>query len=152
MIYCVATGYIMLYNFERQVIGDELDVHLETLTKWIGFLREVKNSTVWNKLQTRRRTCRGGRVAPIITRHVRLFECGWVWLFEHRPKCRRELGRPWVRQSPKAISGGPFQIPSNEGLCEAKVSSASPLDPFYWFRFSVSGVSEWKKHNRFQIT
>jgi len=36
----------MLYSFERQVIGDQLDVHLETLTKWIGFLREVKNSTV----------------------------------------------------------------------------------------------------------
>ena len=31
----------------------------------------------------------------------------------------------------KAISGGPFQVPSNEGLCEAKVSSASPHDPFY---------------------
>jgi len=38
----------MLYNLERQVMGEELllYVHLETLTKWIGFLREVKNSTV----------------------------------------------------------------------------------------------------------
>jgi len=50
----------------------------------------------------------------------------WGRLFEHRPECRRQLGRPWVRKSPKVISGGPFQIPSNDGLWEAKVPSASP--------------------------
>ena len=48
----------------------------------------------------------------------------WGRLFEHRPECRRELGRPWDRKSPKAIFGGPSQGPSNEGLCEAKVFSA----------------------------
>jgi len=44
----------------------------------------------------------------------------WEWerLFEHRAECRRELGRPWVRRK---SPGGPFQIPSNERLCEAKV-------------------------------
>ena len=54
----------------------------------------------------------------------------WGRLFEHRPECRRELGRPWDRKSPKAIFGGPSEGPSNEGQCEAKVFSASPHDSF----------------------
>jgi len=49
----------------------------------------------------------------------------WRRLFEHRLECRRKLRRPY-----KAISGGPFQVSLNEGLCETKVSSTSPHDPF----------------------
>jgi len=55
-------------------------------------------------------------------------------LFEHRPEC--ELGRICVW----AISGGPLQVSSNEGLCEVKVSSASPLDPFYSRVSIVHGI------------
>ena len=27
----------------------------------------------------------------------------WGRLFEHRPECRKKLGRPWVQKSPSAI-------------------------------------------------
>ena len=75
----------------------------------------------------------------------------WGWLFEDRPKCRRELGMPCVRKSPKVISGGPLQIPSNDGLCEAKVSSASltiRLTDFVLFKtfgdiLEIFGFSVW---------
>jgi len=41
----MAVTYMMLYNYERQAIAWELDVNLETITNWLGFLREVNIPT-----------------------------------------------------------------------------------------------------------
>ena len=48
--------------------------------------------------------------------------------FQTQARVQKEAGKAL-----KAISGGPLQVPSNERLREAKVSSASPHDLFDWF-------------------